>query len=50
MPVISVRLVVISVSFLVISVILGDFGNSWHPKADSYVFTDRSVFAAKTGT
>ena len=27
-PVISVRLVVISVSFLVISVIIGDFGNS----------------------
>ena len=31
-PVISVRLVVISVSFLVISVIIGDFGNSWHPQ------------------
>ena len=32
-PVISVRLVVISVSFLVISVIPGDFGNSWHRTA-----------------
>ena len=31
MPVISVHFVVISVSFLVILVILGDFGNSWHP-------------------
>ena len=30
-PVILVCLVVISVSFLVISVIPGDFGNSWHP-------------------
>ena len=41
MPVILVHFVVISVSFFVISVILGAFGNSWHP-AQSQFLEDKS--------